>query len=68
MLLSRFHCVNCVPIHSVSSVVGNPEAEIVKRLEICRGSFFHPVKSKSLEKHDSLKIFILSFSMFHQAL
>ena len=41
--------------------VTNLEAELVSVLKVVVASFILQVKSKSLEKHDSLKIFILSF-------
>ena len=66
---------NCVHIHSVVGSmikegcrwrIRKPSSLSV--LKVVEASFILQVTSKSLEKHDSLKICILSFYMFHQAL
>jgi len=66
---------NCVHIHSVVGSmikegcrwrIRKPSSLSV--LKVVEASFILQVTSKSLEKHDSMKICILSFYMFHQAL
>ena len=66
---------NCVHIHSVVGSmikegcrwrIRKPSSLSV--LKVVEASFILQVTSKSLEKHDSLKICILTFYMFHQAL
>ena len=66
---------NCVHVHSVVGSmikegcrwrIRKPSSLSV--LKVVEASFILQVTSKSLEKHDSLKICILTFYMFHQAL
>ena len=66
---------NCVHIHSaVGSMIKEGCRWRIRKpsslsvLKVVEASFILQVTSKSLEKHDSLKICILSFYMFHQAL
>ena len=66
---------NCVHIHSaVGSMIKEGCRWRIRKpsslsvLKVVEASFILQVTSKSLEKHDSLKICILRFYMFHQAL
>ena len=66
---------NCVHIHSaVGSMIKEGCRWRIRKpsslsvLKVVEASLILQVTSKSLEKHDSLKICILSFYMFHQAL
>ena len=66
---------NCVHIHSaVGSMIKEGCRWRIRKpsslsvLKVVEASFILQVTSKSLEKHDSLKICISTFYMFHQAL